>query len=89
MMTARPQTVGYGLSDSPIGLAAWMYHKFAQVVAKRGHRRRSRRVKELLGGRYVVPSTSASVRHDLTEMFSDRKPELDVFLGHLPADTRD
>jgi len=24
MMTARPQAVGYGLTDSPVGLAAWM-----------------------------------------------------------------
>jgi pimeloyl-ACP methyl ester carboxylesterase len=24
MMTARPQTVGYGTTDSPVGLAAWM-----------------------------------------------------------------
>ena len=24
MMTARPQTVGYGVTDSPAGLAAWM-----------------------------------------------------------------
>jgi hypothetical protein len=24
MMTARPQTIGYGLTDSPAGLAAWM-----------------------------------------------------------------
>jgi pimeloyl-ACP methyl ester carboxylesterase len=30
MMVTRPQTVGYGLSDSPVGLAAWMYDKFAQ-----------------------------------------------------------
>jgi pimeloyl-ACP methyl ester carboxylesterase len=30
MMVTRPQTVGYGLSDSPTGLAAWMYDKFAQ-----------------------------------------------------------
>ncbi len=30
MMSTRPQTVGYGLSDSPAGLAAWMYDKFAQ-----------------------------------------------------------
>jgi hypothetical protein len=29
MMTTRPQTLGYGLSDSPVGLAAWMYDKFA------------------------------------------------------------
>jgi pimeloyl-ACP methyl ester carboxylesterase len=30
MMSTRPQTVGYGLTDSPAGLAAWMYDKFAQ-----------------------------------------------------------
>jgi pimeloyl-ACP methyl ester carboxylesterase len=30
MMSTRPQTVGYGLSDSPVGLAAWMYDKFTQ-----------------------------------------------------------
>ncbi len=30
MMVMRPQTVGYGLSGSPVGLAAWMYDKFAQ-----------------------------------------------------------
>ncbi|GAA2833001.1 epoxide hydrolase family protein [Crossiella cryophila] len=30
MMVTRPQTVGFGLSDSPVGLAAWMYDKFAQ-----------------------------------------------------------
>ncbi|MFI9380220.1 epoxide hydrolase family protein [Kutzneria sp. NPDC052558] len=28
-MTTRPQTVGYGLADSPSGLAAWIYEKFA------------------------------------------------------------
>jgi hypothetical protein len=30
MMVTRPQTVGYGLSDSPVGLSASMYDKFAQ-----------------------------------------------------------
>ena len=29
MMMPRPQILGYGLSDSPAGLAAWMYDKFA------------------------------------------------------------
>lgn len=29
MMVTRPQTVGYGLADSPAGQAAWMYDKFA------------------------------------------------------------
>ena len=26
---ARPQTLGYSLADSPAGLAAWFYDKFA------------------------------------------------------------
>jgi pimeloyl-ACP methyl ester carboxylesterase len=29
MMATRPQTVGYALEDSPAGLAAWFYDKFA------------------------------------------------------------
>lgn len=29
MMVTRPQTIGYLLSDSPAGTAAWMYEKFA------------------------------------------------------------
>lgn len=30
LMVTRPQTIGYSLADSPAGLAAWMYEKFAQ-----------------------------------------------------------
>ncbi|MBB4124885.1 pimeloyl-ACP methyl ester carboxylesterase [Xanthomonas translucens] len=30
MMLTRPQTIGYALTDSPVGLAAWMYDKIAQ-----------------------------------------------------------
>src|ERR1700745_2896566 len=35
MMTARPQTVGYGATDSPAGLAAWglVHPGFAQGTA--------------------------------------------------------
>jgi pimeloyl-ACP methyl ester carboxylesterase len=29
MMVPRPQTLGYSLADSPAGLAAWFYDKFA------------------------------------------------------------
>jgi pimeloyl-ACP methyl ester carboxylesterase len=29
MMVTRPQTIGYALEDSPAGLAAWCYDKFA------------------------------------------------------------
>jgi len=41
MMVTRPQTVGYGLSDSPAGLAAWMYDKFAQWTYSGGEPERS------------------------------------------------
>ncbi|MCE9578052.1 MAG: epoxide hydrolase [Deltaproteobacteria bacterium] len=29
MMVTRPQTIGYALTDSPVGLAAWFYDKMA------------------------------------------------------------
>jgi pimeloyl-ACP methyl ester carboxylesterase len=29
MMVTRPQTLGFSLADSPVGLAAWFYDKFA------------------------------------------------------------
>jgi hypothetical protein len=31
MMVTRPQTLGYGLADSPAGLAAFFYDKFGQL----------------------------------------------------------
>jgi pimeloyl-ACP methyl ester carboxylesterase len=36
MMATRPQTLGYGLSDSPAGLAGWFYDRFAQWTDSRG-----------------------------------------------------
>jgi pimeloyl-ACP methyl ester carboxylesterase len=36
IMATRPQTVGYGLDDSPVGLAAWIYDKIADWVFTRG-----------------------------------------------------
>lgn len=30
-MSTRPQTIGYSLSDSPVGLASWMYAMFQDV----------------------------------------------------------
>lgn len=30
MMVTRPQTIGYALNDSPVGMAAWMYDKIVQ-----------------------------------------------------------
>jgi len=48
MMVTRPQTVGYGLSDSPAGLAAWMYDKFAQWTYSGGDPERSLTRDEML-----------------------------------------
>ncbi|MGO4581732.1 epoxide hydrolase family protein [Cupriavidus sp. 2TAF22] len=36
IMQTRPQTIGYGLADSPAGLAAWIYDKQADWVFSRG-----------------------------------------------------
>ncbi|WP_037377311.1 epoxide hydrolase family protein [Sinorhizobium americanum] len=36
IMGTRPQTIGYGLADSPVGLAAWFYDKLADWVFTRG-----------------------------------------------------
>ncbi|HMN47127.1 MAG TPA: epoxide hydrolase [Povalibacter sp.] len=41
MMVTRPQTVGYALSDSPVGLAGWMYEKIAQWTYSGGVPERS------------------------------------------------
>lgn len=36
MMNTRPQTEGYGLADSPVGMAAFFYEKFAEWAEPRG-----------------------------------------------------
>lgn len=36
VQSARPQTIGYLLADSPIGQAAWFYEKFIEAVDYRG-----------------------------------------------------
>jgi pimeloyl-ACP methyl ester carboxylesterase len=48
MMVTRPQTVGYGLVDSPVGLAAWMYDKFAQWTYSGGEPERALTRDEML-----------------------------------------
>jgi pimeloyl-ACP methyl ester carboxylesterase len=41
MMVTRPQTLGYSLADSPVGLAAWFYDKFADWTDSGGEPERS------------------------------------------------
>ncbi|MBY5600739.1 epoxide hydrolase 1 [Rhizobium leguminosarum] len=36
IMSTRPETIGYGIADSRVGLAAWLYDKIADWVYARG-----------------------------------------------------
>ena len=48
MMATRPQTLGYGLADSPVGLAAWFYEKFAAWTDSGGEPERALTKTEML-----------------------------------------
>jgi pimeloyl-ACP methyl ester carboxylesterase len=48
MMVTRPQTLGYSLTDSPVGLAAWFYDKFADWTYTDGHPERALSKDEML-----------------------------------------
>jgi hypothetical protein len=48
MMVTRPQTLGYSLADSPAGLAAWFYDKFADWTDSGGDPERSLTKDEML-----------------------------------------
>ncbi|MGW0994659.1 epoxide hydrolase family protein [Streptomyces sp. NPDC002520] len=62
MMVTRPQTEGYGLTDSPVGLAAWMYDKFAAWTYSGGHPERVLTKDEMLDDitLYWVTDTATS-----------------------------
>ncbi|MEV6115883.1 epoxide hydrolase [Streptomyces sp. NPDC052109] len=62
MMVTRPQTEGYGLTDSPVGLAAWMYDKFAAWTYSGGHPERVLTKDEMLDDitLYWVTNTATS-----------------------------
>ena len=48
MMVTRPQTLGYSLADSPVGLAAWFYDKFADWTYTGGEPERALTLDEML-----------------------------------------
>jgi pimeloyl-ACP methyl ester carboxylesterase len=48
IMGTRPQTIGYSLADSPVGMAAWFYEKIAEWVYTRGEPERSLTRDEIL-----------------------------------------
>ena len=48
MMVTRPQTLGYSLADSPVGLASWFYDKFADWTYSGGEPERALTRDEML-----------------------------------------
>ena len=48
MNSTRPQTIGYSLADSPVGLAAWFYEKFAAWTDTDGEPERALTKDEML-----------------------------------------
>jgi pimeloyl-ACP methyl ester carboxylesterase len=48
MMVTPPQTLGYGLADSPVALASWFYDKFADCTYSGGMPERSLTRDEML-----------------------------------------
>jgi pimeloyl-ACP methyl ester carboxylesterase len=48
MMVTRPQTLGYSLANSPVGLAAWFYDKFTDWTYSGGDPERSLTKNEML-----------------------------------------
>jgi pimeloyl-ACP methyl ester carboxylesterase len=60
--STRPQTLGYGLADSPIGQAAWILEKFYQWMDCNGHPENIASRDELLDNvmLYWLPDAAAS-----------------------------
>ena len=58
----RPQTIGYSLADSPVGLAAWFYEKFAEWTDTDGEPERALTKDEMLDDitLYWLTNTAAS-----------------------------
>ncbi len=60
--STRPQTIGYSLADSPVGLAAWLYEKFAAWTDTDGESERALTKDEMLDDitLYWLTDTAAS-----------------------------
>lgn len=62
MQRTRPQTLGYGLTDSPAGQAAWIYEKFQAWTDNRGEPESALSLDAMLDNimLYWLPATAAS-----------------------------
>jgi epoxide hydrolase len=72
--STRPQTIGYSLADSPVGLAAWLYAMFQDVGGARGDAETVFTLDEMLDDimLYWLPNTGASAARIYWEMTQSR-----------------
>jgi pimeloyl-ACP methyl ester carboxylesterase len=71
IMGTRPQTLGYGLSDSPVALAAWFYDKFAAWTDSGGEPERALTKDEMLDDitLYWLTNTGTSSARSYWEVY--------------------
>lgn len=81
--STRPQTIGYGLVDSPVGLAAWILEKFYAWTDCAGHPENILSKDELLDNvmLYWLPSNGASAARIYWESFN----KVNLTDIHVPA----
>ena len=62
LQNTRPQSIGFSLADSPVGLAAWIYALFQDVSDSRGNPERVFTLDQMLDDimLYWLPNTGAS-----------------------------
>ncbi|GGC75268.1 multidrug MFS transporter [Chelatococcus reniformis] len=80
MMVTRPQTIGYGLVDSPVGLAAWTYEKIAAWTYSGGEPERVLTRDEILDdiSLYWLTGTGASAARIYWEDHSNNFNAVDI-----------
>ena len=68
--STRPQTIGYSLADSPVGLAAWLYAMFQDTCGTPGDAEASFTLDEMLDDimLYWLPNSAASAARLYWEM---------------------
>lgn len=80
MMVTRPQTIGYSLVDSPVGLASWIYEKFATWTYSGGEPERVLTRDEMLDdiSLYWLTGTGASAARIYWEDHSNNFNAVDI-----------
>ena len=82
--STRPQTLGYGLADSPAGQAAWILEKFYQWMDCNGHPENAATRDELLDNimmYWLTDSAASSARLYWESFNSGRRDNVDIPAG--------